>query len=246
MSDILIPVERSVIWAADVSTERYMRIAPKLAQIGLGGVKLGFDVALGMSLSAAVDEIKNNESEMVVIYDHQKAANDIPDTGKAFARRMKKSEVDAAILFPFTGLDAQKAWTSELQAAGVGVIIGSEMTHPGIYDHIKSGSFEKIFELAIEQEVTNFVVPGNKIDRVRYWRRFFDDRLGAGNFDLFSPGLITQGGDVSETGLAAGRRFHGIVGRGIHGEDEKYRTPLQAKEAAKLIVEQLAGTAIEP
>lgn len=247
IGELIIGSERSAIWAADVDPDRYFELVPVLANIGLGGVKLGFDVGLGAGLAPATDAVKSENPELTVIYDHQKAGNDIPGTGAIFARRMRASGVDAAILFPFSGLDTQRAWTEALQEENVGVIVGAEMTHPGIRDHLDDGDFEDIFDLAIGQGVTNFVVPGNKVPSIERWKAFFDERLGEGEYAFFSPGLIKQGGVISETGQAAGRIFHGIIGSAIHGKYDAStktyeRSVSQVRDAAIEIAEQVENS----
>jgi len=200
--------------------EQFEPVVRQLGGTGLGGIKLGFQVGYGMGLPQAVETIREVEPDMPIIFDHQKAGNDIPDTGKNFAQIMERAGVDAAILFPFTGDDVQKRWTYELQESGIGVIVGAEMTHEGITSRTRDGAFSDIFGQAINEGVRNFVVPGNKPERVIAWKRMMDRALGEGNYDFFAPGFVTQGGTISDAGQVAGPKFHAIVGRGIHGAED--------------------------
>lgn len=217
--DRIIQAERSIVWAADVMPYRFEEVLQQLGGVGLGAVKLGFQVGYGLGLPRAVEMVRETEEGLPIIFDHQKAGNDIPDTGENFAKIMKYSGVDAAILFPFTGDDVEERWIQELQEQEVGVIVGAEMTHEGISSRIREGAFLEIFTQAFKHGVRDFVVPGNKPERVTHWRALMDKELGAGNYDLYGPGLVTQGGKISEAGEAAGPKFHGIVGRGIHGSN---------------------------
>lgn len=230
MSERIIEADRSIVVAADVSGYDFFNLTKKLIGTspveGMGGIKIGFQVGLGIGLPGAVEMIKSGGGythfkpgrNLAAIYDHQKAGTDIPDTGKNFARTMKEARVDAAILFPFSGPDVEESYISELQEQEVGVIVGAEMTHPGITgkeSYVKPDAFEKMFYKAIALGVRNFVVPGNKPERVRHWREYFEREIGEGKFDLFAPGFVAQGGEITEAGKAAGKNWHAIVGRGI-------------------------------
>jgi len=226
MSDRIIQAEKSIVWAADVMPDKFKDIVQQLGNTGLGAIKLGFQVGYGLGLEKAVDMVREVDSELPVIFDHQKAGNDIPDTGKNFARTMKLGNVDAAILFPFTGDDVEERWIQELQEQDINVIVGAEMTHEGIRSRIRDIAFEDIFIQAFKYGVCDFVVPGNKPASVTHWRGLFDSELGEGNYDLYAPGFVAQGGEITEAGQVAGPRFHAIVGRGIH-DAENPRSAVQ-------------------
>lgn len=219
VSDRIIEARQSIVWAADVMPDKFEAIVQQLGNTGLGAVKLGLQVGYGMGLPKAVEMVREADSELPVIFDHQKAGNDIPDTGKNFAKVMKYSGVDAAILFPFTGDDVEERWIQELQEEEIGVIVGAEMTHEGIRSRIKKEAFAEMFMQAFKHGVTDFVVPGNKPERVSHWREFMDQELGQDNYDLYAPGFVAQGGNITEAGKVAGSNFHAIVGRGIHGAE---------------------------
>ena len=220
MLERIINPDRSVIVAMDMNWQQTLPVIDQTADVeGISAYKFGFRVGLSrLSLPVAVDYVHENTSKKV-IYDHQKAGTDIDDTGVGFAETMEDAGVDAAILFPFTGPVVEEAWVKALQDRNIGVIVGAEMTHKQIRHseggYIADDSFMRMFEQAVNLGVTNFVVPGNKPDKVRTYREFFESQLGEGGFDLYSPGLIAQGGTITEGGEAAGRRFHGIIGRGI-------------------------------
>lgn len=222
-------VSKSIVLAADVVPEDFAPLVGQLAGVdGLGGVKLGFELGLGMSLREATDIVKGADPDLEVIYDHQKAANDIPATGMNFARAMERGGVDTAIIFPFTGPVTQEAWTRELQQKGIKVITGAEMTHDQIAaspNGLKEGyvhpeAFKRIFAKAVELDVKDFVVPGNKVEAVDGYREFFEHELGEGEFTLWAPGFLTQGGDLSDAGAVAGPRFNAIVGSGIYKAED--------------------------
>ncbi len=225
MSERIIHADKSVVLAADVPANEFGALVGQMEGVeGVGGVKIGFEVGLGMGLRSAVDAVLDANDKMMVIYDHQKAGNDIPDTGMNFARTMRKAGVDAAILFPFNGPVVEEAWIRELQQRNVGVIVGAEMTHKqqraSESGYILDAAFDRMFFQAIGLGVRNFVVPGNKPEKVEYYKNLFDGEIGEGEYTLWAPGFVTQGGDVSETGAVAGPNFHAIVGSGIYKAED--------------------------
>ena len=234
----LIPLDRSVIVAADVSSgNSFSDLCKATREVrGISAFKFGISLGLqGLRSMINVAKLHWDKRQFVTIYDHQKAGNDIPDMGKTFARTLADCGVDAAIIFPFTGPATQVAWTDALDAAGLTVIVGGIMTHQKFLQsedgYIANDAPERIYRLAAKMGVRHFVVPGNKLDWVKKIRSLLEDELGAGNFVLYAPGFITQGGDLSECGVAAGRKFHGIVGSGIYGKD-RINTEAEMRAAA--------------
>jgi len=218
----IIQAEKSVIVAADVSSFEELKHLVKAVKgiPEIGGFKIGFRMAF-KDIGLAVNIVRvNYGSDVPIIYDHQKAGNDIPDMGRGFAEDLKVAGVTAAILFPFTGPITQEVWTSACFNAGLQVLTGGMMTHPRFLvsegGYIDSHAPEKIFKLACRLGVKHFVVPGNKLTWVRFLRRVLVRELGEGNFVLYAPGFITQKGDISECGQAAGDEWHAIVGSAIY------------------------------
>ncbi|MDO8593607.1 MAG: hypothetical protein Q7R59_01755 [bacterium] len=237
----IIPSKRSVIFAADV--RGFLKLAD-LAQAmygidGIGGCKLGFTLAM-QDLEAATRIVKRNMGpSFPVIYDHQKAGNDIPEMGAPFADGLKEAGVDAAILFPFSGPATQKAWMKACNDVGLQVIVGGVMTHANFLvsegGYIADESVERIYRNACVWGGKHFVVPGTKIDWVERIHSWLVEELGDGNFVLYAPGFITQGGDISECGLAAGNEWHAIVGSAIY----KQPTTEAQRQAAITITSQI-------
>lgn len=242
LNESIIQRKKSVIVAADVDDYRdLVRVALAVKGIdGIGAIKLGFGLGLD-GLGNMTKEIKNILGESFpVIYDHQKAGNDIPDTGAIFARKMKRAGVDAAILFPFTGPATQEAWTKACFDEGLKVLTGGMMTHPKFLTdeggYITGDVPERIYRLACKLGVIHFVVPGNKPEWVKKIRAILVEELGEGNFVLYAPGFITQGGDISECGQAAGNEWHAIVGSAIYGKSNLLKSPEEMRKSAARMV----------
>lgn len=226
----LIERDKSVIVAADVRPNELEDLVKATRNVdGISGYKIGFNLGLRMGLSRVVDVIRNY-SDLLIIYDHQKAGTDIPDTGREFAEAVKDAGVDATILFPFAGPKTQIEWTEACQKANLDVIIGGHMTHDEFLSpsggYIYPGAPEKIYRTALEMGIMNFVLPGNRPQLVRFYREVIERYQEPGTYDVFSPGFIDQKGVISEYALVAGPRWHAIVGRGIYATADIHNAAL--------------------
>jgi orotidine-5'-phosphate decarboxylase len=240
MEERIIKVKKSIIVAADVTEQKLPLLINAVSTVpGISAIKIGFSLGL-RGLGQSVRVIRASMPHTKIIYDHQKAGNDIPATGKEFSQVLKESGVDAAILFPFTGPATQKAWTNDCREAGLPVITGGIMTHQNFLfsegGYISDEAPEQIYTLACELGVRHFVVPGNKIEWVKKIRELLVKKLGEGNFDLLAPGFITQDGDISECGKAAGDIWHAIVGSAIYN-----KPTVEEMEAAAILVTKQIG-----
>jgi orotidine-5'-phosphate decarboxylase len=216
---MIISRDKSIIPACDVHLDRFETLVKETANIPvIGGYKIGFMLGLDTGLSR-VCEIARRHTSKPIIYDHQKAGTDIPDTAKSFAFTCKKAGVNAVILFPQAGPETEKAWIEAAQEEGLGVIVGGLMTHKG-YTRGEGGYIadEAVIEMylnGVKSGVTDFVVPGTNPQAIEKIRVMLEhEKIEP---VLYSPGLIAQGGDVEEAKRAAGNRWHAIIGRAIYG-----------------------------
>lgn len=228
----IISGERSVIPACDVETiEQYEELVKQTADVeGIGGFKVGFELGLTYGLPRIV-EVTRKHTDKPIIYDHQKAGTDIPDTGRNFARACSNAGVDAVILFPQAGPETARAWIYHALDYGLQVIVGGRMTHPAYA--VSEGGFitdegaMEMYKIAARAGITNFVVPGNKPEIIKQVREAVEGEiakiLGAEETDIasfYAPGFVAQGGKISDAAAVAGDRFHGIVGRGIYQAED--------------------------
>ena len=238
----LIAQQKSVIPACDVATlEKLGKLASATSGIlGIGGYKVGLELAIRFGLEAVVKTIREH-NHLPVIYDHQKGGTDIPGLGAKFAQAVKSSGADAVILFPFGGAVTERNWIKDCQGEGLVVLVGGHMTQPEFLESeggfIADSGPGRIYRIAAENGVTNFVVPGNKTEFVLEYRQLLDGLLGEGKFTLFAPGFISQGGDISETGKVAGENWHAIVGSAIY----KPEGVEEMRKAALAVTSQIAG-----
>ncbi len=229
---MIIKQDKSIIPSCDLSSlEALNKLVKETCDVkGIGGYKIGFELCLPFGIPSVVKEIRKL-TKLPIIYDHQKAATDIPDTGEKFAQAVKG--VDAVILFPMMGPHTQKAWIDACKKAKLGIIVGGEMTHPGFLQndngYILNDAPRKIYELAASEGITDFVVPGNKPDRIKLYRELLEKKGIKPIF--YSPGLVTQGGSISEGAKAAGKCWHAIVGRALYDSKDMKKTAQELVKA---------------
>ena len=213
----IIKLSKSIIPSCDFqSLEQLRMIVKETADIdGIGAYKIGFEIVLENGLKTVIEEIRKH-TDLPLIYDHQKAGTDIPAMGSRFIKSCKG--VSAVILFPFAGIVTESEWINSAKEYGMPVIIGGEMSHKGFLvsdgGFIDDNSPARIYNKAVELGVTDFVVPGNKLDRIRVYRELIESKCK--NPVYYSPGFIEQGGSISETAKLIGERWHAIVGRALY------------------------------
>ncbi|MBM3233716.1 hypothetical protein FJZ19_01340 [Candidatus Pacearchaeota archaeon] len=215
----IIETERSIIPACDVPTiEEFEKIVKETAKIKeIGGYKIGFQLSLKYGLGKIV-ETARKYTKKPIIYDHQKAGTDIPDTGKNFAEVCKEAGVDAVIFFPQSGPETERAWIYHAIDKGLKVIVGGRMTHPAYA--VSEGGFItdegalEIYRIAAQEGVNNFVVPGNKPEIIKQIKEVIEAEGVTPIF--YAPGFVAQGGKIEDAAKVAGNSWHAIVGRGIY------------------------------
>ena len=132
---------------------------------GVGAYKIGLELSLKYGLDRIVN-VARAHTELPLIYDHQKGGTDIPKMGTNFAEVCHSAGINAVILFPLTGPETEQHWVRECKRVGLHVLVGGLMTHKGFL--ASEGGFVldeapvRIFDIATNLGVTDFVVPGNK------------------------------------------------------------------------------------
>jgi orotidine-5'-phosphate decarboxylase len=214
----LISLPRTIIPACDVELDKFEQLIEATADVEkIGAYKIGFSLALTYGLPKIV-EIVRKYTTKPIIYDHQKAATDIPDTGSIFAKVVVDAGVNAIILFPQAGPVTLRAWFQSADKLGLHVIVGGRMTHDAYVasegGYITDEGAERIYIDAARLGVTDFVVPGNQPEFIRHIRGVLGSTIKEPVF--YAPGFIAQKGQISEAAKAAGPRWHAIVGRAIY------------------------------
>lgn len=219
----LISRDRSIVVACDVqdlaSLERLVASTHRVEAVG--GYKLGFSLGLRYGLPDLVSLIRRY-TQKPVIYDHQKGGTDVPHTAGLFAGLMSSAGIDYAILFPFSSPSTEEAWVRALQREGVTPIVGAMLTTPDFMAE-KGGFFSRgvvsrIFQIASQLGVDQFVLPANKPDQALELRQEIESSVNDPVF--FLPGVGAQGGEISRLRAVMGRRWHGIVGRTVYASSD--------------------------
>jgi len=227
----IIKLNKSIIPSCDVSDlTRLKNLVKETCSVdGIGAYKIGLELCIPYGICQVIDTIRK-QTDLPIIYDHQKAATDIPELGEKFAKAVKG--VDAVILFPLTGPETEKAWINACKKAKLGVIVGGEMTHKAFLESeggfISEKESLKIYEIAAKEKINDYVVPGNKPEKIKLYKAFLEARGIKPVF--YSPGLIAQGGNITESAQAAGESWHAIVGRALYNAKDIHKA---AKELVK-------------
>jgi len=177
------------------------------------GFKIGFSLGLARGLPETVKTIRKYTAKPI-IYDHQKAATDIPATGKLFARVLADAGIDEAILFPQAGPATLEAWIEAVGETKMKTIVGVVMTHPkylqGEGGWLADSSPVEIARVAKAAGVKAFVTPLTKPALVA---RLAEETPFDGEDEFYSPGLGAQGGDPKAFPALKTHRL--IVGRAL-------------------------------
>lgn len=206
---------RKVIPALDVTDLSRIESLIKAidAQDIIYGYKAGFSLGLTHGLPKVVQAIRKY-SNKPIIYDHQKAATDIPDTGKLFAQTMKDSGIDEVILFPQAGPVTLEAWVKAVQEQEMKVIVGGIMTHPKFVvsegGFIRDEAVIEMYQKSHQLNVNSFVVPLTKPQVVK---KLYSEAGLDENCVFYSPGFGKQGGDAAQ--FAFLKTHYMIIGRSL-------------------------------
>ena len=220
------------------STERRLGIAPALdletveglervveatCEIeGIAEYKLGLHAVLHIGLFEAVAAIRAI-TDKPIIYDHQKAGVDMPDSARSFVRICAQAKLKGLILFPLAGPTAVREFVGHSLSAGLDPVVGGQIPVP---DYTVSGggyvaddALDRIIRLAAEVGARHFVLPANDPDGIRRRADWLLDKVSAPV--LYLTGIGPLGGSITEAfaaadGVAARRA---VIGRRICAAD---------------------------
>lgn len=185
-------------------------------------IKLNFHVILPLS-STELKKITNtaHENNVQVIADLK--LNDIFDTNKVAIQHLASMGFDCAILNPFIGKTSLISVTQYAHSLKFGIIALVYMSHPDAVEgygaliqsksnHPKESFFlplyRSFYNNSLAAGVDGVVIGGNKLDVIEEC-----SKKGTSPIPIYSPGLITQGGNVQKA-LASGTDYL-IIGRAI-------------------------------
>lgn len=215
-----------VLVACDVETiNEFKRIVEETYSIeGIVGYKVGCMLALRYGLSMLTGVVEEN-TDLPVIYDHQKAGTDIPQLGEGFAQACAKGGVKGALLFPQSGPKTEVAFIEALFKKNITPLVGGEMTHPKYLSSddgfIREDAPMNMFRIAANNNVEYFVVPGNKPEVIRRYHKMLSQILYPIIPKYCTCGIGRQGGEITSafenlTGASA----YAIIGSSIYKEKD--------------------------
>jgi orotidine-5'-phosphate decarboxylase len=224
----IIGSSRSVIPACDMSDIRRFEVlvAETTKLEGIGGYKIGFELGLGFGLPRVV-ETARRRTDKPLIYDHQKAGGDIPETGIKFMKVVKRAGINTVIIFPHSGPVTERAWIAAAKSVvevansamdkELGVIVGGFMTHQAYL--VSEGGFIsddgalEMYHIAAKAGIRDFVVPGTKTDAIKRAKEIMH---GEGIDPVFYvPGFGAQLANFSDVKEVLENDWHAIVSRAI-------------------------------
>ncbi|MBI2656282.1 orotidine 5'-phosphate decarboxylase [Candidatus Woesearchaeota archaeon] len=212
----IIKLKKSIIPSCDVdSLEKLSKLVKSTCSVkGIGAYKIGFELVIPFGMERVIRTIRKY-TKLPIIYDHQKAGTDIPEMGAKFMEACKLA--DAVILFPQAGPETEAAWIKSAQQSKMNVIIGGEMTHQAFLKEaggfIDDNAPRRIYGIAASMGVTDFVIPGNKPEKALEYANIIKNKIK--NPVFYSPGLIAQGGNISDLAKKLDS-WHAIIGRAIY------------------------------
>jgi orotidine-5'-phosphate decarboxylase len=186
------------------------------------GVKLNFHAILPLSES----ELKQitriaHDNQVQVIADLK--INDIYDTNKVIIQTLADIGFDCAIVNPFIGRASLISLVEFAHSIDFGIISLVYMSHPDAVEGygasiLSSKStpgadklrrvYRVFYENSLEAQVDGIVVGGNQINILREL-----SSKGKRGIPIYSPGLITQGGNITSA-TEAGTTYL-IIGRAV-------------------------------
>jgi len=217
------PVSRGIIPALDADSfnENRRIVAATTGIEGIAGYKLGLSSVLRLGLARAV-KVLREETDLPLIYDHQKAGPDVPSMAPKFIDLCAESDVQAVILFPLAGEQAVKSFVSGALDCNILPIVGGELpfleyraSHGG---YVVDDVLERILTLAIALGAQHFVLPAN--DPKRLAEHVQTLRRNIVSASLFLPGIGALGGNIRDTFATVGDwPAYAIIGRAICDAD---------------------------
>ena len=214
-------LDKGIIVSCDAPidiSERAIKATAKILEVV--AYKFGFESLIG-GLDKWVS-LARKYTDKPIIYDHQKAGTDIPDTGRRFMEIIKQAGADAVIIFPQSGPATQWEWIYSAFEQDLEVLAGGGMTHTKYKrsegGYIADDALLEMYALSAKAGVNNFIVPGNKVEDIAVYKKVIENTVSGIKASFFSLGLVTQGGEISEAAKVAGDRWYPILGRAIYGD----------------------------
>ena len=242
--------KHGIVIACDVkSLDRLKELVGMTCDVdGVVGYKIGAILGLRYGLSEVVKRM-SLQTDLPVIYDHQKLGTDIPEiSGGEILEICKEAGIKAVIVFPEAGPETLKSailgsddpklkeTVKGCFRQGLVPLVGGEMTHKKYLvsegGYISDDAPERIYVDAAKFGVEHFIIPGTKIDKMRKYRKVLENIVKP-QFLFPGIGKDYQGGDIKAAFEAVHpHNSYAIVGREIYMAEEPKSAARRLSEIA--------------
>ena len=214
-----------IVPALDLQTvDELRRVVRETCQIeGIVEYKLGLQAVLHIGLFQAVDAVREL-TDLPIVYDHQKAGADMPDSAAGFAEICSHADIEGLIIFPVAGPTAVREFVGHSLAAGLQPVVGGHIPVPDYSisggGYMANDALERIIALAAETGATRFVLPANDPARIERTTKWLLDTVAYPV--LYLTGIGPLGGSITESfGAAKGMPIRrAVIGRRICSADD--------------------------
>lgn len=228
--NLIIPHERSLIISCDVEYGNLSRLVKETSDIHkVGGYKLPY-VSIEEGLKHWVKRARKYTDKSLILDGQKFSPDPKPETNEKSIMALKRTGIDAVIVFPFTGPEAQEYFTKIAREEDLKIIIGGMMTHrrylSGEKGYLPYSAVQKMYRNAAKQGVKDFFLPGNKPDSIRTIRQIILNE-GVQNPEFYLAGFVAQKGEIETAKeILKDDRFHIIVGEAIYNAENPRQAAL--------------------
>lgn len=194
--------EIGIVPALDLdSIEDLRKVVGETSNVeGIVEYKLGLQAILHIGLFKAV-EVVRELTDLPIIYDHQKAGADMPDSAAGFVKICAQTDIDGLILFPVAGPTAVNEFVGHTLAAGLQPVVGGHIPVAD-YDingggYIDNDALERIMVKANENGASRFVLPANDPSRIKRLSEWLLREVSRPA--LYLTGIGPLGGTITES-----------------------------------------------
>ena len=202
---------------------------------GIVAYKLGLQAVLHIGLFEAVATVRAL-TDLPIIYDHQKAGADMPDSAEGFVHICAQADIAGLILFPVAGPTAVREFVGHTLAAGLDAVVGGHIPVP---DYTASGGgyfVDDVLDLIARDAVAvgakQVVLPANDTAGIRRRSRWLCEHVA--DPVVYLTGIGPLGGTIAESFAAA----EGVpVRRAVVGR--RICSAVDPRQAAESVVAEL-------
>ncbi len=207
--------EKKLFVALDVPESGLRSLIVNTTSAGAGGYFIPGTRALDLGLSYIADNIRIVNGAVPLIYDHQTAGSDISENAKKFMSSVQSSGINKVVIYPSTDLEGAQTWIESGVDHQLDVIVGKELTSE---TPPTDERYDDIYRLAAKLGIREFMLPGNKPDRIKHYRQVIEEVLSKEPYTIYAAGFGNRRGTIPKFARAAGVRngWGIIVGRDIH------------------------------